>query len=231
MAYWAAAMFWATLISVIVAFAAVILVGLTLREARRTTQAALVAADASRGAVAEAEKATVAAWEGAKAAAAANELADRSAKQQLQAYLWFDTVNIVEDRNTKQLSLRMNLKNFGQTPAYNVGVYMTDESFSLSEDKFVPSRVAGFNSCFILGPTDSQPILYESPNIWEKEKRTRFAPGSGEILMIWGKITFADIYDQNRWVEFCFSYSGKRDLSQWGAGNSTSESQTQPDKD
>ncbi len=46
----------------------------------------------------------------------------RSAEQQLRAYVYVDTIN-VHDFVPDSFGLRLTLKNFGATPAYDVGLY------------------------------------------------------------------------------------------------------------
>lgn len=180
MAYWAKAMFFATLLSAAVSAGATWLLFLTLKQSRLATFAALRAAVANRQAV---------------------RVARENAEKELRAYLNVFEI-IAEWKNDEDLAqhriwVSIQIKNVGQTPAHNVRSWM---GYVSSKTEPVEFGEIEAKSPAVCSPGQSLWMSDEVTLIGE-DKVLNWKRGK-ETFYVWGKIVYVDVFDEPRETSF-----------------------------
>lgn len=201
MAFWAKAMFFATLIGAAVSSFATWLLYLTLKQSRRATFAALRAAVAGRQSV---------------------RVANNSAEKQLRAYALVKSV-IVERRHFGHEVVTVHIHNFGQTPARDLEYWINVNSATRGLIGEVPINAtvnSEPNNVGVVGPRDD---FHASVSLPE------FANGLGieigvSALYVSGWLTYNNGFNSGCRTTFKFSRTGEDwrsdgDLEICGDGN------------
>lgn len=178
MAFWAKAMFWATMVAVIVGGLNIALLIYTLGETRRSAKAAIRSAAAARLAVRNAR---------------------RSDEAQLRAYVWRDTHGIQDhfERNDSLYRAEFFIRNGGQTPAHEIRTWVRMQA--------LPTNLPAAH--IFEQPNDADfeelPKVYASPGSYHTQSVTFRAPDSGtdlelaqglQALYQWGVIKYKDVF-------------------------------------
>jgi len=205
-----------------VGIAAVLLVGITILYTRRASRAA-------KDAVKEAEKATVAALasvdEARKATRAAEETTAVTrgvAKAQLRAYVCIDWVRREKNEIDNLWEVHIRIKNFGQTPAYNMQTWVGKALMNPDDANFdsynqLPTMNQGTwppNHPYVV-----RMVLNEIQNEvgWMKFTERK------ELLYIWGRVEYVDIFDNKCFTDFRLSqtFNGAKEFATCEEGNQT----------
>jgi len=134
------------------------------------------------------------------AAIAANKIARDTAKQELRAYVHIEGAEFSGPQNSGDFSLVIMIKNFGQTPAYNVVTKAKIELFPEKHNRLLKIRKKdkAFPSISISpGAYTSQTIPFPiNINDWRAYGQI------GRKAYLWGRIDYIDAFHEKRFVEF-----------------------------
>jgi len=201
MADWALAMFFATGVGVLVTFAGVIYVAMTLHETRRMS--------------AEAAKATAASETAAAAAVAANTGFVESSKRELRAYVHVAKAEILDVKAGSYPQHLLQIQNAGQTPAYNLQVAII-AAIAVTRPPFDRSK-ADISSPTVLGPGLIQTQSEKMIQSLNETQASDIKAGVRE-LYVFGEITYRDAFDTDRITRFSYRHDatgigrGSRDM-------------------
>jgi hypothetical protein len=199
MAFWARAMFWAALVSLVITTIATALLIMTFRETRRATFAALRSAVAGRQSV---------------------RVSRQSAEKQLRAYLWREAVqDSLDDFSNGGFSVHSTIKNSGQTPAYDVHTWSRLQALPQDTREFesAPKTVEGPR--FVIHPGSDHTFHTPTPDMHEGDRNDiHFGV---KVLFVWGELRYRDAFNVDRrtrfrlfWMVHRRTPSGPR-LGQW----------------
>jgi hypothetical protein len=166
-----------------------------------------------RTSLVDAKTAAGAAERAAKATEDAVELSRTTAQMQLRAYIVADAVDVdITHLNGPQgevmVSVKIAIKNTGQTPAHDLRVVSKTEL--LRHPIEMP-----FDFTLISGPNPSSSALGPGEHTASESKPD--APFDGNAMMVatepescgriytWGTVTYRDVFGGNQWTNFCSS--------------------------
>lgn len=142
-----------------------------------------------------------------------NEIADRSARTSSRAYISVSLPEIEGDILANPLRVTYFTKNTGQTPAYEVQEkamvkILPEKDLENIED---PHNLVPYKTEQVINP-DVEAIRYISPI--EEPKSHKGYSSAERRIVVWGKVTYKDVFGNLHWTTFCFTYS-------WGRGKFT----------
>jgi hypothetical protein len=142
----------------------------------------------------------------------------KTAKRQLRAYVFVynGEVEIVTIGETKTLAykLRIELRNFGQTPARRYTTWIDHAVKNVDDLPFagpstpIDKRSAGT----IMGPTASTNIEFATPFAVGELDDVR---GARKAIFIWGGCNYVDVFGCERYFIFRFKISGHENRGMW----------------
>jgi hypothetical protein len=150
-----------------------------------------------------AQKSADAAMEAARSSTNQAKIAEDAAERQLRAYVFDSAGGIVATCNgliqEGTCSILIEIKNYGNTPAYKFDIIISAAIFEAEPDEF-PSQgtkeVEGFN---VLSPQTARDVIKtiditydEALSITAKTKR----------IFVWGEISYVDAFGHARWFKF-----------------------------
>lgn len=167
--------------------------------------------------------AALAAAQAAKAADAAVEITERTAKQELRAYVGAEISEISFQSDAKNLPFKFRLKitNNGATPAYQVQIFSHVDIHPVPlPDGFDLSKGRGGNnpSMAVVQPhsvTHGQSI---ASRMFDATELGAIREGRARRLYVYGRVAYVDAFGQPQTTDFCSSLVG--DGSDWQAENS-----------
>ncbi len=154
-----------------------------------------------------------------KAADAAKESSHTSAvtmRLDEKAWLIFDTdySDTLKLRKSEEVSVPIQLRDIGKTPARKIdGFVVVEESKTGDPPRFDKSIFTPLRAGIIWPgfpqDTKAREITSErKPVIVTSEKLRQYAEGS-LAFVVWGRISYKDIFQESHWVQFCHTISSK----------------------
>ena len=141
-------------------------------------------------------------------------VARRSAHFQLRAYVAVDTIRFEDGGMVKPKRPKIYIKNFGHTPANSVTIRSSDISIKQKED----FTAAFVNNAYkaprqLLAPTQTYSTWTHHPTMYRPEyfgQKTVEQNGdqTEDIFVVFGAITYADVYGAWWVTRFCHRYDG-----------------------
>lgn len=184
--------------SVIATIVGVWLVVLNLREAKRVSRLAI---DANRHTL------------------QAMRAAELASERELRAYVMVKEIKIENLNRRTPFVIRLEVANFGQTPARGFKIVWGRNIVSKSEiDSFhfyVPNHLHGSRS--VLGPGDNNFSRAEFAGYLAPFAYDALRDGRDSIL-VWGKIWYEDAFGMPRETTFRYACSGRREIGK-GSGH------------
>jgi hypothetical protein len=194
MAHWAKWMFWASLASVLLTLVGVFLIWRTLIHTR---SAAKAAADA----VIEARLAT-------QAANKAIEITAENAERELRAYVDISSAEITDRINGADWeeinSLQIALKNFGQTPAYDL------RCWTLASLRDLPPREPFEEGELIMfGNVGPSVLTFPRVKVTVRADQVGAVMQRAKGIFYWGFVSYRDAFNRTRTLKFKFLSTGQ----------------------
>lgn len=123
----------------------------------------------------------------------------RTAKKELRAYVGVERIRVYEGHSNSNIPGKwaIKIRNFGKTMAKDTEVWIVGAlgdgkgDFNLGERRsktvVMPNEAMGFEEDIKM--TDESIGSFKSNTAW---------------MYVWGKITYRDVFDKDRWTIFCF---------------------------
>jgi len=127
-----------------------------------------------------------------------------TAERQLRAYVLVTTAQIHRDANFRyKLSVKIKIKNFGATPAYDLTNWMGVDfiSWPLPADLGKPENPNENRSTSILGPGDTTELGGPMQSLLVPELEAKIRHGESTIV-VWGEIRYRDAFNIQRVTNF-----------------------------
>ena len=136
-----------------------------------------------------------------------------TAKRQLRAYLGVSVGRIEKFSASTPAEGSVFVKNFGQTPAYN----LTQTSVLLPERfpfigslrELLKSKAGAPKTIGVLNPTQDFLAGGVSQRLYAEDEISKINEGKEWRLYLLGTITYRDAFEEYHYVNFCFDYSGE----------------------
>lgn len=131
-------------------------------------------------------------------------------RKQLRAYVTVNGKLFVEQNPgaNKPIEIRLDLKNAGQTPAYNVissgEVQMLPARLSSTFDFSTRPAPGSENSNSTLGPHDETTLFGNADAVFTPDEMSKMKSGKEWRLYAWGVIHYKDVFKKKRWTNYCF---------------------------
>jgi hypothetical protein len=137
----------------------------------------------------------------------------RNGRRQLRAYV---NVTKVTGWNDGRHTFTIEIKNYGQTPAYHMrtdcAVVLTD--YPLVQELMLPANPTFTGPC-IAAPGAESHIVIEVEPLFPDDELDRVLDGK-KAIFIFGKITYIDAFNSHRWTLFRHMLGGDAFLKQSG---------------
>ena len=135
--------------------------------------------------------------------------AEDTAKRQLRAYVFVGEAAIIH-AGTNMVEAAIKVKNFGQTPAYDVTISTAARAFNIPGDiiAFAPTPVGPDSSRFVFGPgAEGRYSISLHTLIGEPEAMVGLKAGEG-ALYVYGEIRYRDTFKRQVVAQFRFVIGG-----------------------
>ena len=134
--------------------------------------------------------------------------AEDTAKRQLRAYVFVGEAEIIH-AGTNMVEAAIKIKNFGQTPAYDVTISTAAQAFNIPGDiAFAPTPVGPDSSRFVFGPgAEGRHSIPLHTLIGEPEAMSGLKAGEG-ALYVYGEIRYRDTFRRQVGTRFRFVIGG-----------------------
>lgn len=184
-----------------------------LYNLKLTRKATTIAVEATK----DAEKALEIAGRNADAATEQVTVAAKTAQQQLRAYVFAIECRLARYDLAHPIVITVRLKNSGQTPAYDLRVWLLKDAFSegdkrsflRTDDATASSTDLGPHTVFEVRLPRTQITPHEAMQIQDKLA----------ILYVFGGLTYRDCFDAEHAAQFCFALGGSYGLPENGVEN------------
>lgn len=201
----------ASVAATVISIWAVCLLRDTLKATRTTIR---VAARSNR----IASRANDVASEATTAALKSTEVTERTAKQQLRAYVMPISIGFV-DKEDCSLAIDLEFKNTGQTPAKRPR-HIVKCSISEPHRKDFPVTSNEMKTYPDIGPGQNQTGKILQPRRNSFVERGDDIVNGRVVLFVWGRIEYEDIFGRSQSTDFRFAYSPLQDdFVDCGEGN------------
>jgi hypothetical protein len=187
-------LFFATLFLGVATAGLVVVAYCQMRESRQSIDATVQLAEA--------------AVEHANHADRAIKVGENTAKRQLRAYVFVAQATIIDpDGIDPRLDLR--IRNFGQTPAYDVAVSGIVGGFNPHDARLFPDppKDSGL-SRFVFGPNQDALKYFELRTLLNPNTMKGLRSRDQHILYAWGEITYRDAFEKVRYAKYRLSIGG-----------------------
>lgn len=131
---------------------------------------------------------------------------------ELRAYLTWETGAISFDGHDFQLEIQ--IRNTGQTPAYNVTYELSHDVYDVPEDEITFGQPDVRDGKSILGPGAIFPIAIK----WPEEDRASYTLINAwqiHSIYVWGRIKFKDAYGRAQWTIFRYRTGAYESPGKW----------------
>jgi hypothetical protein len=140
--------------------------------------------------------------------------AQRNGRRQLRAYV---NVTKVTGWNDGRHTFTIEIKNYGQTPAYHMrtdcAVVLTD--FPLVQELRLPADPTFLTGPGVAAPGAESHIVVEVKPPLSDDELDRVRDGE-KAIFIFGRITYVDAFNSNRWTLFRYMLGGDAFLKKSG---------------
>jgi hypothetical protein len=193
MAEWALAMFFATAGGVLITFAGVVYVAMTLHETRRMS--------------AEAAKATSASEVAAKAAQDANAGFIDASKRELRAYVHVVKAEITDVAENNIPRFVVQFINAGQTPAHKV-IVAIGSLITVENDPVFDRSKGESSSASVIGPGQIQTHSNRMLSTLNRQQMEAIRKRV-QVLHVLGEVTYLDAFDRPWATKFSYRYDAE----------------------
>lgn len=154
--------------------------------------------------------ASIAASKAAKAADRAVEITERAAERQLRAYVMVESANIKKLKIGEIPEVSVTIKNFGQTPAYNVKVWGLPgfQDFPLKGN--LPTERPDETDNFVAAPL-APTVPHTIPLIFKRrmnEETIHALKAGSHAIFVVGQVRYIDAFKVERETDFCLFIGG-----------------------
>jgi hypothetical protein len=135
-------------------------------------------------------------------------------RRQLRAYIGVAIGQIEKFTATTLVEGSIIVKNFGQTPAYNIidtGAAIVPAQFPFigSLRELLKSNMIPAHAFALLNPTQDLLINIVSKRLYTDDEISKINDGREWRLYLLGKITYRDAFGEDHYTNFCFDYSAE----------------------
>jgi hypothetical protein len=138
----------------------------------------------------------------------ARKLSGDTAKRQLRAYIFSDHAKVIGFNTNSHILVTAAFKNSGQTPAYNVIVWVNCHiaAYPLEGKRERPTDESGASRGHV-GPGATFHVPMQLSETKTASQTAAIRAGVGAIYY-YGEVTYIDAFWQARFTRFCFMYGG-----------------------
>jgi hypothetical protein len=136
-------------------------------------------------------------------------LSEKTAQQQLRAYIVISAMEKVTDPSfPNHVTVEINYINAGQTPAYEIELVANIDIREYPLKTGLPNVAAAKTATRILGPKIGNHTRIKTRVPLRPEDEAAIVAGN-KAVYVWGRIDYRDIFEERRFIEFSSTSEGE----------------------